>query len=127
MSNISRDVQLANARANQALAELREANKRTAEADFKAYRAEQLSNGVPPWVLDLAKPVVARHRPMVIDLSNTGEPNLDVTDVVRKLVEGYKGTIDLSRVEAGHGGADSGDPDPDDELMRLADADPRMS
>ena len=81
----------------------REALNRAAEMRWAADRKGLLGEGVPPHVLDLAEPVLGRANDTVIDLSVFEEDDVNVTEIVRELVEGYKGTIDFS-APAGHGG-----------------------
>lgn len=112
MSKFQASIDLANARANEAL-------RRAAEAEWKAEREKYLGEGVPPWALDLAAPILTRADDMVIDLSNEGGPkDVNASETVRKLLDGFKGTVDLS-AEAGHGGTfRSGDgDDPDAEML----------
>lgn len=114
MGNRSQDIELANARAAEADRRSRAALDRAAKIEWGATRKELLRDGVPPHVLDLAEPVLARANDLVIDLSNSEEDDLDVTSIIRDLVDGYKGTIDLSEIELGHGGQDGqnkGNPD----------------
>lgn len=107
------EIDLANARANKALRDL-------AEAKWEKARSEYLSEGVPPHMLDLAAPVLNRPDDMVIDLSVTDDEDVNVTTIVRGLLDAAKGTIDLS-AEQGHGGTfRSGDgEDPDKALLDL--------
>ena len=59
---------------------------------------------------------------MEIDLSNVNEPDLNVSELVRKFVEEARGTIDMSN-ESGHEGHfDGNGPDPDDALLKQWDA-----
>ena len=105
------DIQLAEVRA--ARKEGREALKRAAAIEWKAERKSLLRDGVPPHVLDLAEPVLSRPYDLVVDLSNTDEGDLDVAKIVRDLVDGYKGTVDLSDVELGHTSDNGTDKDAD--------------
>lgn len=107
------DIELAISRATAAEARTNEALALMAEARWEKYQSENLAAGVPPYVLDLAKPVLNRHEDMVIDLSNeNGAEDVNTSEIVRQLVEGYKGTVDLSR-EGGHEGSIGGQGDPD--------------
>jgi hypothetical protein len=109
------DIELANSRAQEAERRANEALARMAEAQFKEYRTEKMSKGVPAWVIDLAKPVLNRHEDMTVDLSNedSDEDSLNVGEIVRRLVDGYEGFVDLSR-ERGHQGVrQDGEADPD--------------
>lgn len=55
--------------------------------------------GVPPFLLDLAEPVLSLPDAMTIDLSD--DETLDASDTIRKMLDGVKGIIDLSG-EMGH-------------------------
>lgn len=104
------DIELANARANEAL-------RRVAAAEWSAERSGYMSEGVPVAALDLAAPVLNRAVDMVIDLSNSGEDDVNVSEVVRGLLDTLKGTVDLSD-EVGHASTFvPGDDDPDKELL----------
>lgn len=120
MANRTDDIELANQRAESANKRAAEAMRRVAEAEWKAERAELLGAGVPPHALDLATPVLCRADDMVIDLSNEpGEKDVNVSEVVRGLLDTLKGTIDLS-AEEGHGAFDmSNSEDPDKEMLDL--------
>lgn len=108
------DIELANQAVAQANARANEAMRRVAEAEWREERNSLLEAGVPPHALDLATPVLCRADDMVIDLSNTGESDVNVSAVVRDLLDAMKGMVDLS-VEAGHSGSftagDGDDPD----------------
>lgn len=115
-----RDIELANASAATANTRANEALRRMAEAEWRETRDSYLSAGVPPHLLDLAQPVLNRPDEMVIDLSNSGEEDVNVSEVVRGLLDAAKGTVDLS-AEAGHQGhydPKNGD-DPDKAVLDL--------
>jgi hypothetical protein len=114
------DIELANQRAESANKRAAEAMRRVAEAEWKAERADLLGAGVPPHALDLAMPVLCRPDDMVIDLSNEpGEKDVNVSEVVRGLLDTLKGTVDLS-AEEGHGEYDlTNAEDPDREMLDL--------
>jgi hypothetical protein len=115
MSNSANaDLTFANEQAATARREARDALNRAAEIRWSGQRESLLSKGVPPWVLDLAEPVLARANDTVVDLSNYGEDDINLTEMVAELVEGYKGTIDFS-APSGHGG--DGDDDPDKAIL----------
>lgn len=63
-------------------------------------RSALAADGVPPFLLDLAEPLLASPDTATVDLSNTDEP-LDATATVRKILNGVKGMVDLSG-EIGH-------------------------
>jgi hypothetical protein len=118
-----RAIDLANAQAAQATKRANEALSRQAAAEFSSYRTALIMKGVPPEKIDLAQSVLARPDDMVVDLSNSGDDDLNVTEVVRQLLEGYEGTIDMS-VETGHNGTvdlSSGEDDPDAPLLEAWD------
>lgn len=107
----TRDIELANARA-----EGQEALRRVAAAEWKSERGTYMDNGVPAAALDLAAPVLNRASDMVIDLSNHNEDDVNVSEVVRGLLDALKGTVDLS-TETGHYGTHSGEDNPDAETL----------
>lgn len=119
-TKVSEDIELANSRAEFAQSRANEALRRLADAQWKADEAEYLGAGVPPHLLDLAKPILNRPDDMVIDLSNSDEDDVNASEIVRGLLEACKGMIDLSN-EAGHSGTfTSGDgEDPDAEMLTL--------
>ena len=120
MSKVQQDIELANGRAAFATQQATEALRRLAAAEWKSTEAEYLNAGVPPHLLDLAKPVLARSDDMVIDLSNSEEEDVNVSAVVRGLLDASKGMIDLS-AEAGHVGSYTDGEDPDAEALALWD------
>lgn len=103
------DIELANARADEANARANEALRRMAEVEWKATRERYLRAGVPANLLDLAEPVLNRPDEMVIDLSNGAddEDDVNVSQLVRGFLDAAKGTIDLG-MELGHDGALAG-------------------
>jgi hypothetical protein len=109
-----RDIELANSAAQVANSRANEALQRMAAAEFREYKAQMISDGVPPHLLDLAEPVLNRPDDMVIDLSNTGDEDVNASEIVRKFIDAAKGTIDTD-VELGHAGnfnnGDGTDPD----------------
>lgn len=112
----STEIDLANQRAAEADARAREALRRVADAEWRELRASYLAEGVPPFALDLAAPVLNRPSDMVIDLSNSDEDDVNVSDVTRGLLDALKGTIDLSD-EVGHSGTYNGTDDPDADML----------
>lgn len=69
-----------------------------AKATWNGQRAEYLRAGVPPFMLDLAEPVLSQPQ-SVIDLSEGGQT---AVDAMRKMLDGARGLVDLTG-EAGHG------------------------
>lgn len=113
----TKQIDLANSRANEALRQL-------AETRWSSERDSYLSNGVPPAALDLAAPVLNRPDEFVVDLSVTDgdDAEVNVAKIVRGLLDTLKGTVDLS-LEQGHNGTfTAGDgEDPDSESLALWD------
>ena len=72
---------------------------RLAEERWEKTRAAYITKGVPPAVVDLAKPVLAHHEEVTIDLSN--DNTVSATEVVTKLLDKWVGFIDLAN-ERGH-------------------------
>lgn len=114
-----RDIELANSQAAVANARSNEAMRRMAAAEFREYRSAAITAGVPPHLLDLAEPILNRADDMVIDLSNSGEEDVNVAVIVRQFIDAAKGTIDTD-IELGHqGNFQNGDgTDPDAELLK---------
>lgn len=115
-----RAIDLANARSAAADEKANDALRRAAKAEWAAERGALLKAGVSPADIDLCEPILNRPNPMVIDLSNTDGKGvvLDVAKIVRQLLKNHEGDVDLS-VEAGHSGSESGDKDPDEDLLTL--------
>ena len=112
------DIELANQQVATANARAAEALRRVAEAEWREERNGFLGEGVPPHALDLAAPVLNRADDMVIDLSNAGEDDVNVSEVVRGLLDALKGSVDLSNEEGHNGTLDlSNGEDPDKELL----------
>lgn len=72
----------------------RNADRRVAAAEWKSERTELAQAGVPPAMLDLAEPVLKSGEKATIDLS--ASEKADASEVIRKLLEAAKGTVDLS-------------------------------
>lgn len=116
MSKVNEDIELANQSAARANARADEALRQLATTKWEATRGEYLSAGVPPHALDLAAPVMSRTGDMVIDLSNTDEDDVNVSTVVRGLLDSMKGIVDLSS-EMGHNGTFTEGEDPDKAVL----------
>lgn len=71
-----------------------------AEERYKSERKDLLRAGVPKHLVDLAAPLLSSPDALLLDLSNSDEP-VDATKIVRDVLEGVKGMIDL-RPEIGH-------------------------
>lgn len=117
----SADIELANQQVASANARATEALKRVAEAEWREERNSYLGEGVPPHALDLAAPVLNRADDMVIDLSNSDEADVNVSEVVRGLLDALKGVVDLSN-EEGHIGTFTTGEDPDKAILDQWDA-----
>jgi hypothetical protein len=89
-------IDLANSRAEEAQATARNLAAQLAKSQFDSYKAELVGAGVPPADVDLAAPILSLPGSTVIDLSNSGGEKVDVTGIVRNLLEARKGTVDLS-------------------------------
>lgn len=73
-----------------------------AEQRFTDERKRLLGAGVPKSVIDLAEPLLKTPNPVTIDLSNTdGNEKVNATDIVRQMLDQYKGFVDLG-FEVGH-------------------------
>lgn len=120
-TNLSRSAQrqidLANASAREANARATEALRRAADADWQRERADLVSAGVPPVMLDLAAPILNRPDAFEVDLSHEGGETVSVGEIVRNMLNESKGTIDMSN-ELGHGGGfEAGGADPDADIL----------
>lgn len=81
--------------------EFNEFKRGAAKALWDTKRAGLEAQGVPPFILDLAEPVLSVPSEMVIDLSESGGAKIDPKDIISKMLDGYVGAIDLSP-EMGH-------------------------
>ena len=70
-----------------------------AEEKWQGVRKDYLRAGVPPFLLDLAEPVLKQPEAVTLDLSE-GE-SVDASATIRKMLDGVKGIIDLGP-EVGH-------------------------
>lgn len=114
----SKEIELANSIATAADARAREALRRMADAEWAAYRDLELSKGVPPHLLDLAEPILNRPDDLVIDLSNSGEADVEVAEIVRQFLAAAEGTLDLSNEQGHYGSSSNADDDPDAEILQ---------
>lgn len=105
------------------LSQLEESNRAvTAQLAIERWKNErnQLKvKGVPPAMLDLAAPVLSSPSSAVIDLANGSK--IDPAEVIRKILNEARGTIDLSE-ELGHGGNADNDETDLAALHKAADA-----
>lgn len=65
-----------------------------AEQRWETERGEFERAGVPPFLLDLAEPVLSQPEALTIDLSD--DESIDATDTIRKMLNGVKGVLDFS-------------------------------
>lgn len=84
-----------------------------AEQRWSNERSTFVRAGVPPFLLDLAEPVLSSPDAFTIDLSDT--ETINAGDTIRKMLDGVKGLIDMTP-EIGHqiDLSDSGDGDDND-------------
>lgn len=73
--------------------------ERMAKADWRRERRDLAREGVPPFMLDLATPIMESPDAVTIDLSE--DDTLDVTTTMRKMLDGMKGVIEI-KPEIGH-------------------------
>lgn len=106
-----KDIQLATARAEAAEIRLAKIEQKAADAEWETFKSAMLDAGAPPVVLNLAEPVLHRATDMVLDLANSDE-DINLSEIVRALVEHTAGVLDLSE-EQGHSGTAESDPDAD--------------
>lgn len=91
-------IQLANSQASEARGEVETLRATIAKERAESEVADYIEAGVPPAIVDLARPVL-EHPSAVVDLANGG--TLDAQGVIRKILDEVKGTIDLSEI-GGH-------------------------
>lgn len=70
-----------------------------AEQRWQGTRSDYLRAGVPPFLLDLAEPVLKQPEAVTLDLSDS--ETVDASATIRKMLDGVKGLIDLGP-EVGH-------------------------
>lgn len=102
--------------------EIRTLKVQLAADRFAADKREYVRKGVPPALVELARPVLEAPDGFVLDFSNTGGEKVDAADVVRKLLDSAVGYIDLAK-ERGHAvdfsNEGESDNDEDAELLKL--------
>lgn len=79
--------------------QFREFRAETAKKDWQRDRRQYVKDGVPPFLLDLAEPVLSGSVSTVIDLSDGTKT--DASSVIRDMLDGVKGVVDV-RPELGH-------------------------
>lgn len=107
-TSTNRDIQLANAAAEESRQIARDALQRVADTEAARLSAEYLAAGVPPKCIELAMPILRQPNMLDIELSNSDEDDIPISRIVLGLLDEMKGSIDLS-VENGHEGANAGD------------------
>lgn len=90
-----------------------------AEGRWEGERTAYEVAGVPPFLLDLAEPVLSQPNAMTIDLSD-GE-TVDATATIRKMLDGVKGVMDFTP-EIGHQIDLTANQEPEDGAKVLLDA-----
>ncbi|AWY07496.1 hypothetical protein SEA_LAZERLEMON_13 [Streptomyces phage LazerLemon] len=89
---------------------------------FDADKREYVRKGVPPALVELARPVLEAPDGFVLDFSNAGGEKVDAADVVRKLLDSAVGYLDLAK-ERGHAvdfsNEETDETDEDAELLKL--------
>lgn len=113
LSNQQTAIELANA-------EIAELKRARAEDKFQADKRDYVQRGVPPALVELARPVLTAPDGFTIDLSNgtDGENKVDAAHIVRQLLDSASGYIALAQ-ERGHSldfsqeSKDDQDPDKD--------------
>lgn len=68
---------------------------------FNADKREYVQKGVPPALVELARPILEAPDGFVLDFSNTGGETVDAAAVVRKLLDSAVGYLDIAK-ERGH-------------------------
>lgn len=101
------------------------ANQRTETSRIKAElalsrfdneREKMIRDGVPPFLIDLAKPIMLAADPVVLDLSNgltDDNKSVDAGAIVREILRKSAGVLELAS-ERGHGSTRTEDADEDD-------------
>lgn len=81
-------------------AEVKQMRQDLAKERWDSKRKDLVRRGVPPFMLDLAEPVLSSPDAVIIDLSTSDDP-VDAKAVITALVEGMQGIVDI-RPEVGH-------------------------
>lgn len=89
-----------------------------AEERWGRERDGYIEAGVPPFLLDLAEPLLAQPDAVTIDLSD--DETVDATAVIRQMLDGVRGVVDLTG-EIGHA-VDLSTDDKDDETTAFLNA-----
>jgi hypothetical protein len=80
---------------------IRELEQKLARSNFTSEMRVWIDQGVPPAIVQLARPILELPRTPVIDLSNDGGEVIDVAEVIRSILTETKGFIQLA-MERGH-------------------------
>lgn len=75
--------------------------ERLAQSEWRRERRELARAGVPPYMLDLAEPVLSSADAILLDLSHDDSEKVDAGDIIRQILEKSKGIIDI-KPEVGH-------------------------
>lgn len=82
-------------------------SREVAEGRFERDSLAWRQAGVPPKLIELARPVLSSYDSInVVELSNGKEKNVDARDILKNMLNEMKGTVDLSN-EDGHSNRDS--------------------
>jgi len=71
------------------------------ERVWESEKSKYIGAGVPPFLVDLAEPVLKSPDSQLLDLSEVGGGSVDARTTIRKMLDGVKGMVDL-RPEIGH-------------------------
>lgn len=99
-------------------------SERIAQGEWRRERRRLLRAGVPPHMLDLAEPILSRPDDMVLDLSESGNDDVNASEVIRGLLSAAEGYLDI-KPEIGHQvdlSNEDGDEDPVKDLNAAWDA-----
>lgn len=102
----------------EALSQVRQVRIDLADQRWKHEREGYLNAGVPPFMLDLAEPVLKQPEALTLDLSDT--ESVDATKIIRDMLDGAKGVVDLTG-ELGHA-IDLSEVDQEDATQAFLDA-----
>lgn len=93
-------------------------SREVAEGRFERDALAWKQAGVPPKLIELARPVLSSYEEVnVIQLSNGREKTIDAREVVKKILDETRGTVDLSN-EEGHSNRDQSGENQEFEQLR---------
>lgn len=75
--------------------------RKNAKEAWDTKRNQYVSQGVPPFLVDLAAPVLSTPGTQVLDLSDSGGSKVDVHKILTDMLDGIKNVVDLTD-EIGH-------------------------